>query len=137
MLQPKRAKYRRTMRGIIKGKAQRGASLLSGHFGLKALQACWLTARQIEAARKAISHFTKKGGRLWIRVFPDKPLTKKPPEVRMGGGKAPVVEYAAVVHPGKMLFELSGVSREVAEQALERAAEKLPIGTRFVTGVYD
>lgn len=137
MLQPKRAKYRRTMRGIIKGQAQRGTSLLSGHFGLKALQACWLTARQIEAARKAISHFTKKGGRLWIRVFPDKPITKKPPEVRMGGGKAPVAEYAAVVHPGKMLFELSGVSREVAEQALERAAEKLPIGTRFVVGVYD
>lgn len=137
MLQPKRAKYRRTMRGIIKGKAQRGAGLLSGHFGLKALQACWLTARQIEAARKAISHFTKKGGRLWIRIFPDKPLTKKPPEVRMGGGKAPVSEYAAVVHPGKMLFELSGVSREVAKTALGRAAEKLPIGTRFVTDAYD
>lgn len=134
MLQPKRAKYRRPMRGIIKGKAQRGALLQSGHFGLKALGACWLTARQIEAARKAISHFTKKGGRLWIRVFPDKAITKKPPEVRMGGGKAPVVGYAAVVRPGTVLFELSGVPWEVAQRALKRAAEKLPIRTKFIGG---
>lgn len=135
MLQPKRAKYRRTMRGIMKGQAQRGSRIPPGHFGLKAWQACWLTARQIEAARKAVSHFTKKGGRLWIRVFPDKPITEKPPEVRMGGGKAQVKEYAAVVRPGKIIFELSGVSGEKAKQALRRAAEKLPIRTKFIGGL--
>lgn len=121
------------MRGIAKGKAQRGASLAFGNYGLKALAACWLTARQIESARKTVSHFTKRGGRLWIRVFPDKPVTKRPPEVRMGGGKGPVDGYVAVVAPGKILFELGGLSRELAVQALLRASQKLPIKTRVVS----
>ncbi len=133
MLQPKRAKYRRQMRGTAKGKAQRGASLAFGNYGLKALAGCWLTARQIESARKTVSHFTKRGGRLWIRVFPDKPVTKRPPEVRMGGGKGPVDGYVAVVAPGKILFELGGLSRELAIQALLRASQKLPIKTRVVS----
>ncbi len=121
------------MRGTAKGKAQRGASLAFGNYGLKALAGCWLTARQIESARKTVSHFTKRGGRLWIRVFPDKPVTKRPPEVRMGGGKGPVDGYVAVVAPGKILFELGGLSRELAIQALLRASQKLPIKTRVVS----
>ncbi len=120
------------MRGIVKGKAQRGASLAFGSYGLKALAACWLTARQIEAARKTVAHFTKRGGRLWIRVFPDKPVTKRPPEIRMGGGKGPVDGYIAVITPGKIIFELGGLSGELATQALKRASQKLPIKTRVV-----
>lgn len=133
MLQPKRAKYRRQMRGIMKGPAQRGTTLAFGNYGLKVLESCWLTARQIESARKTISHFTKRGGRIWIRVFPDKPVTKRPPEIRMGGGKGPVDHYAAVVRPGRVIFEMGGVTKEVAEEALRRASQKLPIKTRFLS----
>ena len=120
------------MRGSMKSWAGRGTQLAFGDYGLKALEFCWLKAAQIEAARKVISGFTKKGGKMWIRVFPDKPISKKPPEVRMGGGKAPVEFFAAVVAPGKIIFELSGVGREVAKEALTAAARKLPIKTRFV-----
>ena len=132
MLQPKRAKYRRQMRGIMKGPALRGTSLAFGDYGLKVMENCWLTARQLESARKTISHFTKRGGRLWIRVFPDKPVTKRPPEIRMGGGKGPVDHYAAVVRPGRIIFEMGGVTRLVAEEALLRASQKLPIRTKFI-----
>lgn len=132
MLQPKRAKYRRQMRGIMKGPASRGTSLAFGDYGLKVMENCWLTARQLESARKTISHFTKRGGRLWIRIFPDKPVTKRPPEIRMGGGKGPVDHYAAVVRPGRIIFEMGGVTRIVAEEALLRASQKLPIRTKFI-----
>ncbi|MEK7611206.1 MAG: 50S ribosomal protein L16 [Patescibacteria group bacterium] len=132
MLQPKRAKYRRQMRGIMKGPASRGTSLAFGDYGLKVMENCWLTARQLESARKTISHFTKRGGRLWIRIFPDKPVTKRPPEIRMGGGKGPVDHYAAVVRPGRIIFEIGGVTRIVAEEALLRASQKLPIRTKFI-----
>lgn len=132
MLLPKKAKYRRQFRGKIKGKARRGQNLAFGDFGLKVLEPCLLTSRQIEAARKAITHQTKRGGKLWIRIFPDKPVTKKPAETRMGGGKSPVDHYAAPVRPGKVIFELAGVTEDIAVQALESAARKLPIKTRIV-----
>lgn len=132
MLQPKKVKYRLAMRGVSKGKATRGGSLEFGDYGLKALSMAWLSARQIEAARKTISSFTKKGGKLWIRVFPHKPVTLKPPEVRMGGGKAAVDHYAAVVKPGTMIFEVSGLSLEMAQKAFHVASSKLPFPTRFV-----
>ncbi len=132
MLQPKKMKYRLIMRGSMKAKAARGSSLSFGEYGLKALEYCWLKASQIEAARKVISGFTKKGGKMWIRVFPDKPISKKPPEVRMGGGKAPVEFFAAVVAPGKIIFELSGVDRATAFEALIAASRKLPIKAKFV-----
>lgn len=120
------------MRGEIKRTAQKGAGLNFGEYGLKALRGCWLTARQIEAARKSVMHLTKRGGRFWIRVFPDKPVTKRPPEVRMGGGKGLVDSYVAVVSAGRMLFEIGGVTEEVAMEAFKRATQKLPIPTRFV-----
>lgn len=134
MLLPKKAKYRRQFRGKIRGKALRGQKLAFGDFGLKVLEPCLVTSRQIEAARKAITHQTKRGGKLWIRVFPDKPVTKKPAEVRMGGGKGPVDHYAVPVRPGKVIFELAGVAEETAVKALESAARKLPIRTRVVGG---
>ena len=133
MLLPKKAKYRKQFRGKIKGVATRGSRLNFGEFGLKALEPYWITSRQIEAARKAIVGCTKRGGKLWIRIFPDKPVTKKPAEVRMGKGKGPVDHYVAVVKPGRILFELAGVEEEVAAEALKRAAQKLPIKTRIVT----
>lgn len=134
MLLPKKAKYRRQFRGKIKGKALRGQKLAFGDFGLKVLEPCLITSRQIEAARKAITRQTKRGGKLWIRVFPDKPVTRKPAEVRMGGGKGPVDHYGAPVRPGKVIFELAGVTEETAVKALESAARKLPIRTRVVGG---
>lgn len=132
MLQPKKVKYRLSMRGTMKGNSTRGYSLEFGDFGLKTLTAAWLTARQIEAARKVISAFTKKGGKLWIRVFPHKSVTLKPPEVRMGGGKAPVDHYVAVVRPGAVIFELSGMPKEQAKEAFRKAAAKLSVKTVFV-----
>lgn len=116
----------------MKGKAGRGTTLTYGQYGLKSLSSSWLSARQIEAARKAVSAFTKKGGKLWIRIFPHKPITKKPPEVRMGGGKAAVDHYASVVLPGTIIFELSGLSRDLAREAFRIAASKLPFPTSFV-----
>ena len=132
MLLPKKAKYRKQFRGKMKGVAKRGSRLGFGEYGLKALEPFWITSRQIEAARKAIVHQTKRGGKLWIRVFPDKPVTKKPAEVRMGSGKGPVDHYVAVVKPGRIIFELAGVEEKVAIEALERAAQKLPIKTKIV-----
>jgi large subunit ribosomal protein L16 len=132
MLIPKKAKYRKRFRGKIKGVTRRGSTLDFGDFGLKVLEPCWLSSRQIEAARKAIVGRTKRGGKLWVRIFPDKPVTLKPAEVRMGGGKGPVDHYVAVVRPGRIIFELAGVEEKVALEALERAAAKLPIRTKIV-----
>lgn len=131
MLVPKRAKFRKQFRGTMKGLSLRSSSIDFGDFGLKAKTGGWLTSRQIEAARRALTHFTQKGGRVWIRVFPDKPISKKPAETRMGGGKGDVADYVATVLPGRILFEMRGISREVAKQALRMAAAKLPLQTQF------
>lgn len=133
MLQPKRVKYRKQHRGRRKGKAQAGYYLAFGEYGLKALESAWIKANQIEAARIAIMRSLRKGGRLWIRIFPDKPVTKKPAETRMGKGKGNVDHWVAVVKPGRILFEISGVKEEDAREALRLASFKLPIKTRFVT----
>ena len=133
MLAPKRAKYRKQFRGKRTGKSIRGSHVDFCEFGLKALTQAWVTSRQIEAARRALTHYTKRGGRIWIRVFPDKPITKKPPETRMGSGKGDVYEYVAVVRPGRILFEMSGVSRADAKEAMRLASAKLPVRTHFMT----
>ena len=133
MLMPKRTKHRKMMRGRNRGVSLRGATVSFGEFGLKALERCYLTSRQIEAARKTISGATKRGGKLWIRAFPDKPITKKPIETRMGKGKGGVEYYAAVVKPGKILFEISGVDETLAKEAFKLAAAKLPIKTKVVS----
>lgn len=132
MLLPKRVKYRKQQRGMIKGNAHSGTDLSFGEFGLVSLGTGWMTSRQIEAARRSITHFTQRGGRIWIRIFPDKPITKKPPETRMGKGKGDVYEYVARIKPGRMLFEMGGVSKEIALEALRLASHKLPIKTRVV-----
>jgi len=132
MLQPKRTKYRKRQKGRMKGNANRGHLLANGTFGIKSMEAKWVTARQIEAARIAATRYMKREGSIWIRIFPDKPITKKPLEVRMGKGKGNVELWAAVVKPGRMLFELGGVSRGVAQEALRLAAQKLPVKTKFV-----
>ncbi|MEO0230610.1 MAG: 50S ribosomal protein L16 [candidate division WOR-3 bacterium] len=133
MLMPSRTKYRKQQRGRLKGVALAGNYLAFGEYGLKTLEAHWLTANQIEAARMAISRYLKKGGKLWVRVFPDKPVTKKPAETRMGKGKGNVEFWVAVVKPGRILFELSGVSEEEAREAFRMASHKLPVKTRFVS----
>ena len=132
MLMPKRVKYRRQHRGRMKGKAQKGNTLFYGEYGLQSLGSTWLTANQIEAARRAMTRYIKRGGNIWIKVFPDKPVSKKPAEVRMGSGKGAPEYWVAVVKPGRMLFEMSGVSEEVAREAMRLAAQKLPIKTKFV-----
>lgn len=133
MLMPKRVKYRKQMRGRMKGKETRGVELAFGEYGLQALEPCWLTARQIEAARRTIVRFLRQRGKYWIRVFPDKPVTRKPAETRMGKGKGNVDHWVAVVRPGRILFEIGGVSPEVAHEALRQASYKLPIRTQIVT----
>lgn len=133
MLMPSRVKYRKRQKGRLTGKATSGADVSFGEYGLKSLEPYLLTDRQIEASRVAITHFIKRGGRVWIRVFPDKPITKKPAETRMGKGKGPVEYWVAVVKPGRILFELGGVSGDVARQALRLAAFKLPFRTKFVS----
>lgn len=133
MLQPKRTKHRKYQRGSRKGKASSGVEVNFGDFGLKALEAAWLTANQIESARVAITRHIKRGGKVWIRVFPDRPFTKKPAETRMGSGKGNPEGWVAVVKPGRVLFELSGVSKEMAREAMRLASHKLPIHTKFVT----
>lgn len=133
MLMPKRVKHRKQHRGRMTGKASGGNKIDFGEFGLQALQPCWLTNRQIEAARIAITRYIRRGGKVWIRVFPDKPFTKKPAETRMGSGKGSPEGWVAVVKPGRILFELRGVSEEVAKEAVRRAIHKLPIRARFVT----
>jgi large subunit ribosomal protein L16 len=132
MLMPKKVKFRKTQRGVNRGMAVRGAILTFGDYALKAQDRGLLTSRQIESARKTIMHNTKRGGKLWIRVFPDKAISKKPNETRMGSGKAAVDHYSAVIKPGKIIFELAGVSKELAKQALGRAADKLPIKMKFI-----
>ena len=124
MLVPKRAKFRKQFRGSMKGLALRGARINFGEYGLKAEGSGWLSSRQIEAARRVMTHYTQKGGRVWIRIFPDKPVSDKPPEVRMGGGKGDVVDYVAVIRPGRILFEMGGIPLELAKLAMEDAAHK-------------
>lgn len=132
MLMPKKVKYRKMMKGRMKGKAYRGSDVSFGEFGLKALEPGWITSRQIEAARIAITRHVKRGGKVWIRIFPDKPITKKPAETRMGKGKGSPEYWVAVVKPGRILYEMSGVTEEIAQEALKLAAHKLPIATKFV-----
>ena len=133
LLAPSRTKYRRQHRGRMKGTAQRGNTLAFGEFGLQALEPCWMEARQIEAARIALTRFMKRGGKVWICVFPDKPITAKPAETRMGSGKGAVDHWVAVVKPGRIIFEIGGVSEEVAKEAVRLASHKLPVATRFIT----
>ena len=132
MLQPKRTKFRKMQKGRMKGNAQRGSQIAFGSFAIKALDECWITARQIEAARIAVTRYMKREGQLWIRIFPDKPITKKPAEVRMGKGKGSPELWVAVVKPGRIIFEAEGVPLEVAREALRLAAQKLPVKTKFV-----
>jgi len=133
MLMPKRTKFRKMQRGRMSGKAKSGSAVNFGEFGLKALEPCWLTNRQIEAARVALTRHLKRGGKIWIRIFPDKPVTKKPAETRMGKGKGAPEYWVAVVKPGRILFEIEGVSQKMAREALRLATAKLPLRTRFVT----
>jgi large subunit ribosomal protein L16 len=132
MLMPKRVKYRKQQRGRMSGKAYRGSAVTFGEFGLQALEPAWVTNRQIEAARVAITRSIKRGGKMWIRVFPDKPVTKKPAETRMGKGKGAPEFWVAVIKPGRVMFELEGISRAAAQEAMKLGASKLPIRTRFV-----
>src|SRR3982750_4323911 len=133
MLMPKKVKYRKQQRGRMTGKAWRGSSLAFGEYGLKAMRCGWITGRQIEAARIAMTRFIKRGGKVWIRMFPDKPITKKPAETRMGKGKGAPEEWVCVIRPGRILFEMEGVTEVEAKEALRLAAAKLPIKTKFAT----
>ena len=132
MLMPKRVKYRRVHRGRMTGKATRGNTIAYGEYGLVATEPCWITSRQIEAARIAMTRYTKRGGKVWIKIFPDKPVTAKPAETRMGSGKGSPEYWVAVVKPGRVLFEIAGVPEEVAREAMRLAAHKLPCKTKFV-----
>ena len=132
MLMPKRVKYRRVQRGRMTGKALRGNKVTYGEFGLQAQEPAWITSNQIEAARVAMTRYTKRGGQVWIKIFPDKPVTKKPAETRMGSGKGSPEFWVAVVKPGRIMFEIAGVSEEVAREALRLASHKLPIKTKIV-----
>ena len=132
MLMPKRVKYRKQQRGRMNGKAYRGGAVTFGEFGLQALEPAWVTSRQIEAARVAITRSIKRGGKVWIRVFPDKPYTKKPAETRMGTGKGSPEGWVAVIKPGRVMFELQGITKQAAQEAMKLGASKLPIRTRFV-----
>jgi large subunit ribosomal protein L16 len=135
MLLPKRVKHRKTQRGRMKGKAYRGSLVTFGTFGMKALEPAWITNRQIESARIAINRYLKRDGKVWIRIFPDKPVTKKPAETRMGSGKGSPEFWVAVVKPGRVMFEIDGVSKEAAEEAIRLASHKLPIKVKFVTRI--
>jgi large subunit ribosomal protein L16 len=135
MLMPKRTKYRKMMRGRMTGKAGRGATIAFGDFALQALEPAWISSRQIEAARRAITNYLKRGGKVWIRVFPDKPVTQKPAETRMGSGKGNPEFWVAVVKPGRILFEVGGVDQARADQALQRAAMKMPIKCKVIAKV--
>ena len=135
MLMPKRTKYRKMMRGRMTGKAGRGATIAFGDYALQALEPAWISSRQIEAARRAITNYLKRGGKVWIRIFPDKPVTQKPAETRMGSGKGNPEFWVAVVKPGRIMFEVGGVDQERAEQALQRAAMKMPIKCKVIAKV--
>ncbi|KKP59805.1 MAG: 50S ribosomal protein L16 [Candidatus Gottesmanbacteria bacterium GW2011_GWA1_34_13] len=132
MLAPKRAKHRKSFRGSMTGIASRGQNIDFGDFGLKALTNGWVSSKQIESARRTLTHYTQRGGRIWIRIFPDKPITKKPAETRMGSGKGDVYEYVAVIKAGRILFEMGAVSKEVAHEAMRLASAKLPVRTKFI-----
>ena len=132
MLMPKRVKRRKVFRGRMKGKAQRGNFLAYGDYGLQASEPCWITSQQIEAARIALTRYTKRGGQVWIKIFPDKPVTAKPAETRMGSGKGAPEYWVAVVKPGRVLFEVAGISEEIAREALRLASHKLPLKTKFI-----
>lgn len=132
MLQPKKVKFRRRQKGRMKGNAQRGAQLAFGSFGIKSLESCWITGRQLEAARQAVTRYMKREGQIWIRVFPDKPITKKPAEVRMGKGKGAPEGFVAPITPGRIIIEAEGVPFEVAKEALRLGAQKLPVTTKLV-----
>lgn len=132
MLQPKKTKYRKQQKGKMKGNSQRGHELAFGSFGIKTLESCWITGRQIEAARQAVTRHMKREGQIWIRIFPDKPVTKKPAEVRMGKGKGAPEYFVARVTPGRIIFEADGVPLDIAKEALRLAAQKLPVVTKFV-----
>ncbi len=133
MEQPKRVKYRKVQKGRRRGKANSGNRVVFGDYGLQALEAAWVTARQIEAARRAITHYVRRGGNIWVTIFPDKPITKKPAETRMGSGKGAPDHWVAVVKPGRILFEMAGVDEKSAKEAMRLASSKLPIETKFVT----
>ncbi len=133
MLMPKRTKHRKMHRGHRRGKAYRGSSIAFGDFALQAVEGGWVDNRQIEAARRAVTHHIRRGGQMWIRIFPDKGLSKKPVEVRMGGGKGPPEQWVAIIKPGRILFELAGVPADIAEEAMLRAAHKLSVKTRFIS----
>jgi large subunit ribosomal protein L16 len=135
MLMPKKTKWRKQQRGRMRGKAYRGSSLSFGTYGLRALEPAWVSSRQIEAARVAITRYVKRGGKLWIRIFPDKPVTVKPAETRMGKGKGNPEFWVAVIKPGRMMFELEGVPKEVAKEAMRLASHKLPLKTKFVASL--
>lgn len=132
MLLPKRVIYRKVHRGRMRGMAQRGAEVHFGEFGLQALEPCWMTSRQLESARRAIVRYVKRGGKVWIRVFPDKPVSKKPAETRMGGGKGAPDHWVAVIKPGRVLFEIAGIREDMAREAMRLASHKLPIRTQFI-----
>ncbi len=132
MLVPRRVKFRKQFRGTRRGNASRGTEIDFGEFGLKSVGRGWISSRQIESARKTISHFTQRGGRMWIRIFPDKHITKNPPETRMGSGKGDIFEYVAVIKPGRILFEMGGIEKTIAAEALRLASHKIPVRTRFV-----
>ncbi|WP_013324982.1 50S ribosomal protein L16 [Gloeothece verrucosa] len=132
MLSPKRTKFRKQQRGRMKGLATRGSTIDFGDYGLQATEPCWITSRQIEAARRAITRYVRRGGKIWIRIFPDKPVTMRPAETRMGSGKGSPEFWVAVVKPGRIMFEIAGVSEEIAREAMRLAAQKLPIKTKFV-----
>ena len=132
MLMPKRVKFRRVQRGRLKGRATRGNTITNGLYGLVAMEPAWITSNQIEAARIAMTRYTKRGGQVWIKIFPDKPITEKPAETRMGSGKGSPEYWVAVVKPGRVLFEMNGVSEEIAREALRLASHKLPIKTKFI-----
>lgn len=133
MLMPRRTKFRKQMRGRMRGKAQRGSTISFGEFALQALEPAWITSRQIEAARIAMTRHVRRGGKIWIRIFPDKPVSKKPAETRMGKGKAAPEFWVATVKPGRILYEMSGVPEDIAREAMRLASQKLPIATRFLT----
>ena len=132
MLMPKRVKFRRVQRGRLKGKASRGNTVTNGQYGLQALEPAWITSNQIEAARIAMTRYIKRGGQVWIKIFPDKPITEKPAETRMGSGKGSPEYWVAVVKPGRVMFEMDGVAEEVAKEAMRLASHKLPIKCKFV-----
>jgi large subunit ribosomal protein L16 len=135
MLSPKRTKYRKPHRGRLKGKALRGNKIAFGDFGLQALEPCWITSRQIESGRRVLTRYVRRGGKLWIRIFPDKPITMRPAGTRMGSGKGAPEYWVAVVHPGKIIYEMKGISEAIARQALRIASYKMPTKTKFVNNL--